>query len=221
MATNTRGKVRSRRSHFALALIPIFLVLGVAVDYSRATSAKSALQNASDAAALAAGANPAETQAQHLAAGGVQGRGQSRDHGLNGVMPDEFMHAQSGRPLAQHRRERNGRHGRYTVQISAKINTAVMQLANFPNLKLNATSEASVTGVSAAHPLEVALALDNTGSMANNIQALNRRANARRHGDERGRKQRRRARQRRALCRGGQSWPAEPQHDRYDGAVHV
>jgi len=80
------------------------------------------------------------------------------------------MHAESSRLLEQYRRERDGRTGAYTVQITAKIDTAVMQLANFPILSLGATSVASVTGVSNSHPLEIALALDNTGSMAPNIQ---------------------------------------------------
>jgi Flp pilus assembly protein TadG len=40
---------------FGLAIVPLLLVMGVAVDFSRATSAKSRLQEASDAAVLAAG----------------------------------------------------------------------------------------------------------------------------------------------------------------------
>jgi len=50
---------------FALALLPIMFLLGVTVDYSRATSMKSRLQNAVDLAALRVGSQPGLTAAQH------------------------------------------------------------------------------------------------------------------------------------------------------------
>ena len=157
---------------FALALIPIFLALGVALDYSRATSAKSALQNASDAAALAAGANPAETQAQHLLLAASRA---AANLGTTVLTASCLTDSCTLNPVGSLNNivvsETDGT-GAYTVQITAKIDTAVMQLANFPILSLGATSVASVTGVSNSHPLEIALALDNTGSMAPNIQAL-------------------------------------------------
>jgi len=59
---------------FALAAIPIFLMLGVAVDYGRATLAKSHLQGAVDSAAIQVGAqalaqpNLTQAQLQQLAA---------------------------------------------------------------------------------------------------------------------------------------------------------
>ena len=96
-----------------------------------------------------------------------------------------------------------------------------MQLANFPTLSLGATSVASVTGVSNSHPLEIALALDNTGSMAPNIQALITAAQTLADTALSAAGGPPPARQRRALCRGGQSGPAESRHDRYDGAVHL
>ncbi len=157
---------------FALALIPIFLVLGVTVDYSRATAAKSALQNASDAAALAAGANPTETQAQHLALAASRA---AVNLGTTVLTASCLTNSCTLNPIGPLHNivvsETDGT-GAYTVKVTAKIDTAVMQLANFPTLSLGATSVASVTGVSNAHPLEIALALDNTGSMAPNIQAL-------------------------------------------------
>jgi Flp pilus assembly protein TadG len=50
---------------FALALLPIMFMLGAVVDYSRATSMKSRLQNAVDLAALRVGSQPGLTAAQH------------------------------------------------------------------------------------------------------------------------------------------------------------
>lgn len=51
---------------FALALLPVMFLLGVAVDYSRATTMKSRLQGAVDLAALRVGSQPGLTAAQHL-----------------------------------------------------------------------------------------------------------------------------------------------------------
>ncbi len=157
---------------FALALIPILLTLGAAVDYSRATAAKSSLQNASDSAALAAGSNPTQTQAQHvlLAAGSAAiNLGTTVSTGACGTTscPLNPVGALSNIVVT----ELEGA-GTYTVQINANVNTVVMQLASVDTIPLGATSVASVIGVGASHPLEIALALDNTGSMEPNIQAL-------------------------------------------------
>jgi Flp pilus assembly protein TadG len=157
---------------FALALIPIFLALGVTLDYSRATSAKSALQNASDAAALAAGANPAETQAQHLLLAASRAAVNLGTTVLTASCTANSCTLNPVGPLSNIVVSETDGTGTYTVKIGARIDTAVMQLANFPTLSIGATSVASVTGVSNSHPLEIALALDNTGSMAPNISAL-------------------------------------------------
>jgi len=156
---------------FALALFPIFFALGAAVDYSRATSARSTLQNSSDAAVLAAGAHPAESQTQHLTLAATTiatNLGTTLSAGCSGASCTLNPTATLSNIVVT---ESEGV-GTYQVQVNADINMAVMQLANVPTLALTATSNAAVTGVSASHPLEIALALDNTGSMEPNIQAL-------------------------------------------------
>ncbi len=156
---------------FAVALIPIFLMLGAVVDFSRAASARSNLQNATDAAVLAAGSHPTETQAQHLMLAAstiasnlgttVSASCSASSCSLNAVGPVSNIVVTETEST-----------GTYQVRVNAAINTAVMQLANFPTLPLTTISQAQTIGVSASHPLEIALALDNTGSMAPNIQAL-------------------------------------------------
>ena len=54
---------------FALALLPITLAVGAAVDYSRANSVKSALQGALDAAVLAAAGNLPKTDEERVTTG--------------------------------------------------------------------------------------------------------------------------------------------------------
>lgn len=51
---------------FALALLPVLFLLGVVVDYSRATTMKSRLQGAVDLAVLRVGSQPSLTAAEHL-----------------------------------------------------------------------------------------------------------------------------------------------------------
>lgn len=54
---------------FALALLPITLAVGAAIDYSRANSAKSTLQGALDAAVLAAAGSLPKTNEERVATG--------------------------------------------------------------------------------------------------------------------------------------------------------
>jgi Flp pilus assembly protein TadG len=157
---------------FGLALIPIFLMLGVVVDFSRAASARSNLQNATDSAALAAGARPTDTQAQRLMLAATTiannlGTTVAATSCSANSCPVNPVGALNNIVVSETEST-----GSYQVQVNAVINTAVMQLANFPTLPLTTMSQAQTIGVSASHPLEIALALDNTGSMAGNIQAL-------------------------------------------------
>jgi len=165
---------------FGLAIVPLLLVMGIAVDFSRATSAKSRLQEASDAAVLAAGSQPNATQAQRLllAANRVAGNfGTSVNPAVQGSSGcggslSSCLTLAPTKTLSNITVSESESPGTWNVTVTAQVNTAVMQLARISNLNLNATSQAQSIGVSAGHPLEVALALDNTGSMANNIQAL-------------------------------------------------
>ena len=165
---------------FAFAIIPLLLVMGIAIDFSRATSAKSRLQESADAAVLAAGSQPNGTQAQRLllAANRVASNfGTSvepavQGSSLCGGSLSSCLNLAPTKTLSNITVTESESPGTWSVSVTAQLQTAVMQLAKISTLNINASSQAQTIGVSAAHPLEVALALDNTGSMANNIQAL-------------------------------------------------
>ena len=167
LATNARREVRGRRA---------YLRLGSDSDISRARRhrrlfardlGRSALQNASDAAALAAGADPAETQAQHLLLAASRAAANLGTTVSTASCLTNSCTLDPVGPLNNIVVERDGRHAAHaTVQISAKIDTAVMQLAKFPTLFAAPPPRWRRSRASAdSHPLEIALALDNTGSI--------------------------------------------------------
>jgi Flp pilus assembly protein TadG len=132
----------------ALAAIPLCLAVGVAVDYSRATNAKSAIQAATDAAALAAVKNLnlsksdiEEIVAQYLAANGID---KAVAH-LNEVTV-----------------EHDKKTGTVSVRVVGSLDTSLMQLAGIQGMDIGGYSEVQAGG----NALEVALVLDNTFSMS-------------------------------------------------------
>ena len=133
---------------FAIAAVPLLLTVGVAVDMSRASRTQTVLQGAVDAATLAAGNNPElsnnEMKAiidQYLASNGA------KDAVLNMNKPQINLDKKAGE---------------LTVSVSGTINTSLMKLVGIGDMKIGAVSQVNL-GIQA---LEVALVLDNTGSMA-------------------------------------------------------
>ncbi len=136
---------------FALALLPLFGFIGAAVDYSRANAAKAAMQSALDSMVLmlskeASGLN--STQLQEKA--------------------NTYFHALLNRPelnsvtvTAPTFSTANG--SQLTITASAKIKTDFVGV--FGVSELNIASHTQVRWGNTR--LRVALALDNTGSMAN------------------------------------------------------
>ncbi|WP_162009741.1 TadE/TadG family type IV pilus assembly protein [Methylocystis heyeri] len=142
---------------FALAAVPLMLALGVAADYARTASLKSRLQQAADAAVLSAGARSALTQAarQQIVLNALQAN-------LGSLASTVNLQATESEPLP----------GTYTVNVTATLPTTVMKIAHINSLNVSVTSTAQTIGVSSQAPLELALALDNTGSMMNNMSDL-------------------------------------------------
>lgn len=136
---------------FAFALVPILGLVGAAVDYSRANSARSAMQAALDATALmiskeAAGLSEAE----------IRTRAQDYFDAL-------YDHSDATiAPLDIHYTPNSGNGATVEVNTSGSIGTAFMKVAGFRTIDFN--SSASTTWGAAR--LRVALALDTTGSMA-------------------------------------------------------
>jgi Flp pilus assembly protein TadG len=132
---------------FALAIVPIFGLVGAAVDYSRANSAKAALQSALDSTALMLSKEaPGLTEAQ-------------RNEKASAYFNAMFTHADAK-----------------NIQVAATYNSATSTLTMSGSAKVDATFSrvigqdkmpigASTTIKWGMSRLRVALALDNTGSM--------------------------------------------------------
>jgi Flp pilus assembly protein TadG len=143
---NRRGGVAPM---FALAIIPVFGLAGAAVDYSRANSARTGLQSAIDATALAMAKlaptlTPAQLQTQTTAYFNAMF---SHPEATNLVITPTYT-TSGGSQL--------------TIKVTGSVNTSFMSIMGIPTLNIGSTSTVK-WGMSR---LRVALALDNTGSMA-------------------------------------------------------
>src|ERR1041385_1982707 len=136
---------------FAIALIPVFGAAGVAVDYSRANAARTAMQVALDAAALMVA-----KEAANLQSGQVQ------------VKAKKYFDAQFDRPDVKNLNLTfsmvTNAPGDFTVlaEATGAIDTTIAQVIGKKTIDLRTTAQVR-WGFKA---LELALALDNTGSMA-------------------------------------------------------
>ena len=141
---------------FAIAAVPILSFVGAAIDYTRANSARTAMQAALDSTALMLAKDLTGRHHHDLA---NQRQGAGLFHGA----------------LHQHRRQvgcdqrglyrRTPAHGS-TILLngSGTVDTDFMRVAGFPNINFN-TSSTSPWGNTR---MRVAMVLDNTGSMATN-----------------------------------------------------
>src|SRR5882757_3517091 len=143
---------------FALTLIPVMGFVGAAVDYSRATSAKVAMQAAVDSTALML-----SKDAQGLTAAQIQTKANAyfgalfnRTEVTNIVLTPTFTAPTQGS-------------FKLDVTVTGKVPTTFTKLFGQTNLNISTDSEV-LWGVK---KLEVALALDNTGSMASSQKMTN------------------------------------------------
>ena len=133
---------------FALALLPMMLAIGAAVDLARQNNANTTLQAATDAAVLAGAAARATNSAQLQKV--VEDYVKSNDgYGI--------MQTVSGLEI-----QSDSAAGIVSVRLTGKIATSFMALAGFPTLNVGAYAEVHSGGQGA----EIALVLDNTASMA-------------------------------------------------------
>jgi Flp pilus assembly protein TadG len=158
-----RGFARCRGGNvammFGLLLIPLAGALGAAIDYSRANSIKSAMQAAVDATALLLSKEASSLNANQLAR-----------------KANEYFQAQLGRPEARNIKVipvysgKQGGESTLNVEAVGMVDTSFMRLLGVSQIRIDANSEVS-WGI---RKLEVVLALDNTGSMAQygKIEAL-------------------------------------------------
>lgn len=131
---------------FALALVPILIAIGAAVDVSKAYVVKQRLTRALDAAGLAVGGTTGMTTAQ------IQTTAQNffnANYPASKVgVPGALVVSTSGNVV--------------NLSVTAAMPTSVMGIVGLNNLDIHASSQITRMG----RNLEVALVLDNTGSMA-------------------------------------------------------
>lgn len=132
---------------YALALIPIFGMVGLTLDVGRDYYAHSVIAGASDAAAIAgakAGGTP-ENMVQHAT------------RMFNANIPQNFIGTVSGPTVTV-----SNDNQVITVTATATIDTTFMKLLGKNSISASATSQSRISNKGA----EIVLALDNTGSMA-------------------------------------------------------
>lgn len=145
---------------FGLSTLPLILLLGAAIDYQRATSAKSRLQSAVDTGAIAAANGSALTQTarQVLASNAAL---------VNlGPMASEINPTITETETS----------GRYQVAAQANVPTAFMQIARVTSIPISATAVASNAGAGASSSNVCLLALSQTyspGFLANSNVNIN------------------------------------------------
>jgi Flp pilus assembly protein TadG len=144
---------------FALSLVPMFGLIGLAVDYSRAVGVRTSMHAAIDAAALmlskeAYGLTPEQLQTkatQYFTANFQQPEGKDL------VVTPTYTSPTPG-------------NWTLTIKVTAKVDTLVMRWVSFQGSGITAPSQMELAASSTVHwgmkKLELALALDNTGSMA-------------------------------------------------------
>src|SRR5215211_3135688 len=131
---------------FGLSVIPVMAIVGSAVDYGRASAARTELQRAVDAAALTLVRDAASLDEPKL-----KERGRSL---VRGLLKD--LHGFSADKITVSRNAKTIR-----VAASGTMKTAFMAVAGFDGIAIG--SEAESTWGSTR--IELALVLDNTGSM--------------------------------------------------------
>jgi Flp pilus assembly protein TadG len=132
---------------FALSFLPLMLAAGAAVDMVQTNQTLTVLQGAADAAAIAGGSSNLKSDSE-----------------LQTVVEDYMKanHAIAALDMVEKIESTLDAKGRtFTVSISGKRKTTLMNLAGIDTMDLQASSQVKLGG----DGLEIALVLDNTGSM--------------------------------------------------------
>src|SRR5262245_11908394 len=141
---------------FALTMIPLCAVLGVAIDYLRASNLRLDLQGVVDAAVLAAGAEGGDDEAvlRNTISLYIDANLRAADRAALGAVRVSF-----GKPAT------------IRVEAEAAAQNTLLNLVGIDRPSVAVASEAV-----RANPLEVALVLDNSGSMAGTRETSLRKA---------------------------------------------
>lgn len=136
---------------FAIAVVPILLGIGAAVDMIRVNNAESVLQAAADAAALAGGASTKTTDAEIIEIA-------SQYLGANGA--STVVETLDVEDLIN-----DSANGKFSVTLQGKVKTTFLALAGIDTVDIGVNSQVAR---GSSGPLELVLALDTTYSMSEN-----------------------------------------------------
>jgi Flp pilus assembly protein TadG len=136
---------------FGIALVPIIGAVGAAVDYSRAVSARTAMQGALDSAALMI-----SKDASSLSPAEVSSRAQAY---FNALLKRPEISSVS---VTAAYTANTGKGSKVDMTASGRISTDFMKVVGFPNINMDVGSTVAWGNTR----IRVALALDATGSMA-------------------------------------------------------
>ena len=138
---------------FAIALVPILSFIGAAIDYTRANSARSSMQAALDSTALMLSKDLSQGL---ITAADISAKAQSYFTAL-------YTNADA-KSVAVNATYTSSSSLGSTIEVngSGSVTTDFMKVAGFPTLNFNTSSTAAWGNVR----MRVAMALDNTGSMA-------------------------------------------------------
>lgn len=136
---------------FAIAVVPLLLAVGVAVDMARIYSTHTLLQGAADAAALGGGASSSTSdgQLETIASQYLDANGADRNF----------------TDVSVRKIKNNKGSGVFSVEVKGTMKTSLMALAGLSTVDVRAISEVKR---GSAGPLEMVLALDITYSMTEN-----------------------------------------------------
>jgi Flp pilus assembly protein TadG len=157
------GFGRDRRGNvavvFALALVPVVGAAGVALDYNRASSDRARLGDALDAGVLALGSQPAmnDTAAYNFV-----------NNWMTAHLADQADYTWKLDSVIQ-----DGK-GAINAVATGKVPTTLARVLGFDQVPISATSQA----VRSSGKIELALVLDNTGSMSQNNKIVKLRSAA-------------------------------------------
>ena len=133
----------------AFLIVPFLILLGMAVDVGRLLVVENRLFSAVDAAALDLARNPSLTNA-------------TAETNLVNAFVSAVVPSQNGATLSQPTIVRSNNNMTVDVTVAATINTSFAQVIGVNTLTTTVHSQA----MAAQNYLEVALVLDNTGSMS-------------------------------------------------------
>jgi Flp pilus assembly protein TadG len=142
---------------FAITLVPLLAIVGAAVDYTRASAARSAMQSALDTAALMISRDVAANPS--LSADAVQNLAKQYFGALY-----HNSDANSVAVKAVYTVATSNKTASISIDGSGIVPTDFMKLVGFPKLDIGANSKTAWGNTR----MRVAMVLDNTGSMAQN-----------------------------------------------------